>query len=106
MVAITDHHDMTFVPYAVKAAEAGPPVLVMPGVEVTCNDNTQCLVLFDPSCPVTTWTHFLGKLKGVQQASVDDPKTAVTVNAGSLVNMAAVTAVSGAVLLTLLAARH
>jgi chromosome segregation protein len=82
MVAITDHHDMTFVPYAVKAAEAGPPVLVMPGVEVTCNDNTQCLVLFDPSCPSTTWTHFLGKLKGVQQASVDDPKTAVTVNAG------------------------
>jgi chromosome segregation protein len=67
LVSITDHHDMTFVPYVLKAAAGDKFTLVIPGVEVTCNDNTQCLVLFDPAAPPAIWTHFLGKLKGVTQ---------------------------------------
>jgi len=81
LVAITDHHDMTFVPYVTAAAKPEGFTLVMPGVEVTCNDNTQCLVLFDPtSCP-DDWGHLLGKLNGIVRAPPGDPKTAPTVNA-------------------------
>ncbi|MCA1402552.1 TrlF family AAA-like ATPase [Bradyrhizobium sp. BRP56] len=82
LVSITDHHDMTFVPYVVKAAAGDKFTLVMPGVEVTCNDNTQCLVLFDPACPPEIWTHFLGKLKGVTQSPANESKAAKAVNAG------------------------
>jgi chromosome segregation protein len=81
LVSITDHHDMGFVPYIMTASKADQFTLVLPGVEVTCNDNTQCLVFFDPSCPRATWVHFLGKLKGVHQAPVTDAKTAPTTNA-------------------------
>jgi chromosome segregation protein len=82
LVSITDHHDMTFVPYVLKAAAGGKFTLVMPGVEVTCNDNTQCLVLFDPAAPPAIWTHFLGKLKGVTQGPPTEAKAAKAVNAG------------------------
>ncbi len=73
---------MTFVPYVVKAAAGDKFTLVMPGVEVTCNDNTQCLVLFDPAAPPAIWTHFLGKLKGVTQGPAAEAKAAKAVNAG------------------------
>ncbi|WP_347339435.1 TrlF family AAA-like ATPase [Bradyrhizobium stylosanthis] len=79
LVAITDHHDMTFVPYVVASAVIEGGVTVLPGVEVTCADSAQCLVFIDPSCPQTTWTHLLGKLKGVSQAPANDEKTAETV---------------------------
>jgi chromosome segregation protein len=82
LVSITDHHDMTFVPYVVEAAAGDKFTLVMPGVEVTCNDNTQCLVLFDPSAPAAIWMHFLGKLKGVTQGPPTEAKAAKAVNAG------------------------
>jgi chromosome segregation protein len=81
LVAITDHHDMTFVPYVVDAARSERFTLVFPGVEVTCNDNTQCLVLFDPSAGPDDWGHLLGKLNGITRAPANDPKTAPTVNA-------------------------
>ena len=79
LVAITDHHDMTFIPYVVASSVLEGSTLILPGVEVTCADNAQCLAFVDPSCPQTTWTHLLGKLKGISQAPVDDAKTAETV---------------------------
>jgi chromosome segregation protein len=81
LVSITDHHDMTFVPYVVKAGASDKFTLVLPGVEVTCNDNTQCLVLFDPAVPAAIWTHFLGKLKGVTQGSANEAKVTKAINA-------------------------
>src|SRR5258705_14000581 len=35
LVSITDHHDMTFVPYVVRAGASDKFTLVLPGVEVT-----------------------------------------------------------------------
>lgn len=78
LIAVTDHHDMTFVPYVVASSVREGSALVLPGVEVTCADNAQCLAFVDPSCPQTTWTHLLGKLKGITQAPVEDAKTAET----------------------------
>ena len=78
LVSITDHHDMGFVPYVVKAAREHPGILVLPGVEITCNDNTQCLTYFDPSVSDETWKLLLGKLKGVSQAASDEAKALST----------------------------
>jgi hypothetical protein len=83
IISITDHHDMAFVPYVVEAAKvAFDGTLVFPGVEITCNDNAQCLVLFDPQTDTATWHHFLGKLVGIKQSSSADAKTAPNKNAG------------------------
>ncbi|MGJ4892597.1 TrlF family AAA-like ATPase [Bradyrhizobium sp. HKCCYLRH3099] len=79
-VAITDHHDATFVPYVQRAA-TGSSVTVFPGIEVSCNDNTQCLAIFDPLTKADIWRHFLGKLRDVSIASPDAPKTQPPVNA-------------------------
>lgn len=78
-ISVTDHHDITFVPYVVQAArDAFDGTFVFPGVEVTCNDNTQCLVLFDPDQLPDTWQHFLGKLVGVKQSEPTAAKAAPT----------------------------
>jgi chromosome segregation protein len=81
LLAVTDHHDMSFVPYVQKVAEQNGSTVLLPGVEITCSDNTQCLAFFDPSAPQTAWDHLLGKLKGIQRAAVTDAKTAPTKNA-------------------------
>jgi hypothetical protein len=65
------------VPYVVEAA-AVEAVLVYPGIEVTCSDNAQCLVLFDPTAPSDVWNYLLGKLDGVTVAPRNDAKTAPT----------------------------
>lgn len=79
-VAVTDHHDATFVPYIQKAA-AGSSVTIFPGIEVSCNDNTQCLAIFDPSTTPDIWRHFLGKLRDISVAPPEAPKTQPSVNA-------------------------
>jgi chromosome segregation protein len=82
VISITDHHDVTFVPYLIEANQAAHDfAIVFPGIEVTCNDNAQCLVLFEPSSTPDLWGHFLGKLPGVAQADRDLPKTSPTINA-------------------------
>lgn len=49
-IAVTDHHDVAFVPY-IRAAilELGKEeeIWLFPGMEITLNDSAQCLVLFD-----------------------------------------------------------
>lgn len=52
-IAITDHHDYAFVSYVQEAAEERRrrepafDLWVFPGLEVTCDDDVQCLVLVD-----------------------------------------------------------
>lgn len=87
IISITDHHDMAFVPYVLEAAEiAFDSPLVFPGVEITCSDKAQCLVLFDPATGKSEWHHFLGKLVGVEQSNSDAVKIAPIKNAGMTVH--------------------
>lgn len=54
-IAVTDHHDICMSAHVLEAAaRLGSDVLVFPGVEVTCSDNSQCLALFDPATPPET----------------------------------------------------
>lgn len=50
-IAITDHHDIALYPYVARAiersADANGRIWLFPGVEVTCQDAVQCLILFD-----------------------------------------------------------
>jgi chromosome segregation protein len=63
-IAVTDHHDLCFVPYIQKALsnitdETVRPWL-FPGIEITCNDSSQCLVLFDVGISELTWNRLFG----------------------------------------------
>jgi len=85
MVAITDHHDIAFIPYVIDAAanlKSPSKLVVLPGVEVTCSDAVQCLALFDPEATPDDWSRFLAKLPTVEPASADDAKTCPTQQAG------------------------
>ena len=73
-VAITDHHDIAFAPY-LQRASAGTGVIVYPGVEITCQDNAQCLALFDPGAQQPVLEKLLHMLPGVMPASATDQKT-------------------------------
>lgn len=73
--AITDHHDMCFISYVRKAADAAG-LAFFPGMEVTCSDNAQCLVIFDPSCDEAHFSKLFGKLKGVTKSDHDCGKAA------------------------------
>lgn len=50
-IAVTDHHDVALYPYVARAIErstaARDKIWLFPGVEVTCQDAVQCLILFD-----------------------------------------------------------
>lgn len=70
VVAITDHHDFAFVPYVQKAIEeAGlkDSLVLFPGTEVTCNDSSQCIVLFDPDTDEALWDQMFGLLPHVSK---------------------------------------
>lgn len=74
-VAVTDHHDAAMVPYVQQAArDAGHDLVVFPGIEITCDDNAQCLALFDPSSDGDVWERLLNKLPNVQRAAATDRK--------------------------------
>lgn len=56
-IAITDHHDLAYVESVRAAAkelagEVGGNIWVFPGMEITCNDSCQCLVLLNPEIPL------------------------------------------------------
>lgn len=60
-IAITDHHDFCFVEYVRRAiARAHADIWLFPGVEVTCDDAVQCLVLFDADSEADTWNRLFG----------------------------------------------
>lgn len=50
-IAITDHHDTVFIPIvqeAIEKLQVSEDLWFFPGIEITCNDASQCLLLFDP----------------------------------------------------------
>lgn len=76
-IAITDHHDFCFVPYVQKALSEidGPDrPWLFPGVEVTCQDAVQCLVLFDADTAADLWNRMFGG--HLQNIDVPDPNAA------------------------------
>ncbi|TPL88549.1 PHP domain-containing protein [Mesorhizobium sp. B2-3-12] len=76
-IAITDHHDIVMYPYVARAIErshtAKPTLWLLPGMEVTCNDSVQCLILFDQGTP----TGVIGRLFGMMpRVPAPDPHAA------------------------------
>ncbi len=50
-IAITDHHDTVFIPVIQETIDRlgySDSLWFYPGIEVTCNDASQCLLIFDP----------------------------------------------------------
>lgn len=73
-VAITDHHDMAFVPYVIKAAEAetddrGDPLppekrlVIFPGIELTLGVPCQAILLLDADFPENMFSALLTALR-------------------------------------------
>lgn len=75
MVAVTDHHDMGLTEYVRIAAASENDFLFFPGLEVTCSDNSQCLLLLDPSSGPELHTKALGLLTNVLPAGPTEAKT-------------------------------
>jgi chromosome segregation protein len=76
-IAITDHHDLCLIPYvqaAIKKLGAEDQLWLFPGMEVTCNDAAQCLVLFDVDADLRTLQRLFGKLPKVKEPPQNDPK--------------------------------
>lgn len=83
LVAITDHHDTSFLPYVIQAAvDDGNRLIVLPGVEVTCRDGVQCLVIFEPDTTEDDWHRLLTKFPTIVAQGKDEPKTASTIECG------------------------
>jgi chromosome segregation protein len=63
-IAITDHHDFCFVEYVRRAiARLSDPSTgpwLFPGIEVTCDDAVQCLILFDADTTSDRWNRLFG----------------------------------------------
>ena len=76
VIAITDHHDFCFIPYirdAIQRAGTSSELWLFPGVEVTCNDSAQCLLLFDCESVPAVWLRLFG---GHLQNVIETPATA------------------------------
>lgn len=73
LIAITDHHDFCMIPYVRRAIERHPnarsTVWLFPGVEVTCQDAVQCLVLFDVDADIG----LCRRLFGGHLQNIDEP---------------------------------
>ncbi|PBB29609.1 TrlF family AAA-like ATPase [Mesorhizobium sp. WSM3882] len=68
-IAITDHHDIVMYPYVARAIERSPAaksrLWLLPGMEVTCNDSVQCLILFDQDTPTGVIDRLFGMMPKV-----------------------------------------
>ena len=83
VVAVTDHHDTAFLPYVIQAAaEDGDRLVVLPGMEVTCRDGVQCLVIFEHDTTEADWHRLLTKLPTIVAHSPHEPRTAPTTECG------------------------
>nr|WP_219678531.1 AAA family ATPase [Bradyrhizobium canariense] len=75
-VAISDHHDTCLSAYVLAAAERlNSSVRVFPAVEITCSDNAQCLVIFDPAANDDTQKLALSSAGDILAAAAADAKT-------------------------------
>jgi chromosome segregation protein len=83
VVAITDHHDTAFLPYVMQAAaDDGDRLVVLPGIEVTCRDGVQCLVIFERDTAEEDWHRLLTKFPAIVAHGKDEPRTAPTTECG------------------------
>ncbi|MBZ9769983.1 AAA family ATPase [Mesorhizobium sp. CA6] len=68
-IAITDHHDIVMYPYVARAIMRSPDargkLWLFPGMEVTCNDSVQCLILFDQSTEYKVVERLFGKMPSI-----------------------------------------
>ncbi|WP_417460658.1 TrlF family AAA-like ATPase [Kordiimonas sp.] len=68
-VALTDHHDICFSTYVQKVVAENDKyssLWFFPGMEITCNDSSQCIVVFDADTESTIITRlFAGALKDI-----------------------------------------
>lgn len=69
-IAITDHHDYCIAEQVREAAD-GSDLTVFPGVEITCSDNAQCIVLFDPKAAPGLVEKLIQSLPGVPPSNMD-----------------------------------
>jgi chromosome segregation protein len=64
MVSVTDHHDLCAQPYILRAIGRlpldSPKPWIFPGMEVTCDDSAQCLVIFDVFSDSDLWDRLYG----------------------------------------------
>lgn len=76
-VAITDHHDVCMVDYVRRHVSSidGCELKVFAGVEITCDDDVQCLAIFDDASTPADWQRLLSKFPKVEPASHTDAKT-------------------------------
>jgi hypothetical protein len=63
-IAVTDHHDYC-IAEVVRSEARGSALTVYVGVEVTCSDNAQCLIVFDPATDKDIIGKVLAALPGV-----------------------------------------
>lgn len=63
-IAITDHHDYCIAEHVREAAK-DTALTVFVGLEITCSDNAQCLVIFDPKADASIVRKLLNSLPGV-----------------------------------------
>ncbi len=76
VIALTDHHEMTMVPYVQKEIErrkkADPSfdLWLFPGMELTASGGVQCLILFDADISVDWQQQVQGKL-GIAYAELN-----------------------------------
>jgi chromosome segregation protein len=85
VIAVSDHHDVAFLPYVIEAAHALPSesrIVVLPGIEITCRDSVQCLAIFDPASTAEHWQRLLSKLPNVSVTDGDMAKTGETQQSG------------------------
>ena len=83
VVAVTDHHDIAFLPYVrAAAAETDGKLLVLPGIEITCRDAVQCLAIFEPDTDHAHLQRLLTKLPSVAAHHESYAKTAQTTECG------------------------
>ncbi|MFG1245097.1 TrlF family AAA-like ATPase [Xanthobacter versatilis] len=78
IASITDHHDICLADYVRVAANGDDDFVFYPGIEVTCRDNAQCLIIFDPSCGVDFQNKVLGLLTNAMPAGREEEKTCIT----------------------------
>jgi chromosome segregation protein len=75
-VAISDHHDICLSIYVLEAAKRlNSNVRVFPAVEITCSDNAQCIVVFDPTATVDTQKLAIAAAGNILVAPSSEAKT-------------------------------
>lgn len=84
LVAVTDHHDYAMLPHVQRAA-ATSGLVILPGMEITCEDGVQVLALFEAESGADLWTRLVSKLKSVGPIDVNSSRGAQVADCGCTV---------------------